>query len=98
MMVRLECQEESWAESPAVFPEEFSEAFRARLLHPRGAIAPIPGLVRVGGTAAEEIYAPAPEFPSVARHAKITGVVLLDAVIDEHGTLPSCTRLKEMGC
>ena len=66
---------------------------------PPGAIAPIPGLVRVGGNIKrpKEIYAPAPEFPSVARHAKITGVVLLDAVIDEHGNVVKLHAVKGNG-
>lgn len=56
---------------------------------PPSAPAPPPGLVRVGGDIKrpKEIYAPAPEFPAIARQAKVTGTVVLDAVIDEHGNV-----------
>lgn len=56
---------------------------------PPSSPAPPPGLVRVGGDIKrpKEIYAPQPEFPAIARQAKVTGTVVLDAVIDEHGNV-----------
>lgn len=55
---------------------------------PRGG-ATTPGPVRVGGDVKRPkvIYAPEPEFPSIARQANIKGVVILEAVIDEHGNV-----------
>jgi periplasmic protein TonB len=56
---------------------------------PPDAMKPTPRLVRVGGDVRRPkvIYAPAPEYPALAQHAKITGVVILEAVIDEHGNV-----------
>jgi len=47
------------------------------------------GAVRVGGRVKQPkaIYAPAPQFPLLAQHAKISGIVVLDAIIDEHGNV-----------
>ena len=56
---------------------------------PPGAAITKSGVVRVGGKVKRPrpIYTPEPEFPSLARHAKVTGIVILDAVIDEHGNV-----------
>jgi periplasmic protein TonB len=56
---------------------------------PPGAATTKSGVVRVGGNVKRPrpIYTPGPEFPSLARHAKVTGIVILDAVIDEHGNV-----------
>jgi periplasmic protein TonB len=56
---------------------------------PPGAPTTKPGIVRVGGDVKrpKAIYAPAPDYPALAQHAKITGVVTLEAVIDEHGNV-----------
>ena len=56
---------------------------------PPGAAITKSGVVRVGGNVKRPrpIYTPEPEFPSLARHAKVTGIVILDAVIDEHGNV-----------
>lgn len=43
--------------------------------------------IRVGGRvqAPRPIYTPAPEFPSIARSARIQGIVVISAILDEHG-------------
>jgi periplasmic protein TonB len=47
------------------------------------------GILRIGGDVKrpKAIYAPEPDFPALARHAHISGTVILDAVIDEHGNV-----------
>lgn len=49
--------------------------------------------LRVGGNvmAAKEIYAPAPQYPQIARMAHVSGTVVLHAVIAENGTIQSLT-------
>jgi periplasmic protein TonB len=56
---------------------------------PPGVATTKSGIVRVGGNVKQPkaIYQPRPEFPSLAQHAHITGVVILDAVIDEQGNV-----------
>jgi periplasmic protein TonB len=63
---------------------------------PPGATTPRPGLVRVGGNVRrpKAIYTPAPEFPSLAQHAKIAGVVTLEAVVDEQGNVVKLWAIK----
>jgi TonB family protein len=43
--------------------------------------------VRVGGavTAPQIVYAPAPDYPILARQSHVSGTVVIEAVIDEHG-------------
>jgi periplasmic protein TonB len=43
--------------------------------------------VRVGGNVKQPrlLYSPDPEYPSLARMAHLSGVVVIDAVIDDHG-------------
>jgi protein TonB len=43
--------------------------------------------VRVGGDVKPPrlLFAPDPEYPTLARQAKLSGVVIIEAVIDEHG-------------
>ena len=45
--------------------------------------------VRVGGRirAPKPIYQPAPVYPIIARQARITGVVVIDCVLDEEGNV-----------
>jgi periplasmic protein TonB len=45
--------------------------------------------LRVGGavTAPRIIYAPAPEYPILARQSHVSGTVVIEAVIDEHGSV-----------
>jgi protein TonB len=45
--------------------------------------------VRVGGRvkAPRKIYAPAPNYPALARQARIEGTVVIDAVIDVSGNV-----------
>jgi protein TonB len=45
--------------------------------------------VRVGGavTAPRIIYAPAPDYPILARQSHVSGTVVIEAVIDEHGNV-----------
>jgi periplasmic protein TonB len=47
------------------------------------------GPVRVGGTVKPPrlIFGPAPEYPILARQSRIQGIVLIDAIIDEHGNV-----------
>lgn len=49
--------------------------------------------LRVGGNvmAAKEIYAPAPQYPQIAKMAHVSGTVVLHAVIAEDGTIQSLT-------
>lgn len=56
---------------------------------PTSTVAARSGIVRVGGSVKrpKAIYAPAPEFPALARHAKIAGAVTVEAVIDERGNV-----------
>jgi protein TonB len=48
-----------------------------------------PKRIRVGGNVeqAKQIYAPKPEYPQLAKMARIQGVVRLEAVIDKDGTI-----------
>jgi len=66
---------------------------------PPTAATPKPGVIRVGGDVKrpKAIYAPAPEYPALAQHAKITGVVVLDAVIDEHGNVVNLRAVQGNG-
>jgi protein TonB len=45
--------------------------------------------VRVGGTVKPPllIYGPDPEYPALAKGAHISGVVIIEAIIDEHGNV-----------
>jgi len=56
------------------------------------AVAPPPPpvskkILRIGGDLKppRQIYAPQPEYPIIAKEARIQGMVIIDAVIDEHG-------------
>lgn len=64
---------------------------------PPGATAP--RLVRVGGDVKrpKAIYTPAPEFPSMAQKANITGTVTLKAVIDEQGNVAKLQAIEGNG-
>jgi len=46
-------------------------------------------ILRVGGDVKppRKVYSPAPNYPALARAAHISGVVLIDAVIDEQGNI-----------
>lgn len=61
---------------------------------PKGVAPPPPPVaagpkapVRVGGAVKPPrlLYGPAPEYPVLARQAKLSGMVVIEAVIDEHG-------------
>jgi protein TonB len=56
---------------------------------PPGPATTKPGIVRVGGDVKRPkvISAPPLEYPALAERAGITGVVVLDAIIDEHGNV-----------
>ena len=45
--------------------------------------------VRVGGDVKPPrlLFGPAPDYPTLARQARLSGVVIIDAVIDEHGNV-----------
>ena len=45
--------------------------------------------VRVGGVVKPPrlLYGPAPEYPVLARQARLSGVVIIEAIIDEHGAV-----------
>lgn len=47
------------------------------------------GPVRVGGTVKPPrlLFGPAPEYPILARQSRIQGIVVIDAIIDEHGNV-----------
>lgn len=47
------------------------------------------GSVRVGGAVSPPrlVFGPAPQYPILARQSRIQGVVVIDAVIDEHGNV-----------
>lgn len=48
---------------------------------------PVKKILRIGGDLKppRQIYAPQPEYPVIAKEARIQGTVIIDAVIDEHG-------------
>jgi protein TonB len=54
-----------------------------------------PSRIRVGGQveAAKQIYAPAPEYPPLAKMARIQGTVRLQAIIAKDGTIKDLTVL-----
>jgi len=63
---------------------------------PPAPVAPAPSMaegprapLRVGGQvkAPRAIYTPQPEYPVLARQARIEGVVQIDAIVDEHGNV-----------
>jgi protein TonB len=47
------------------------------------------GPVRVGGAVSPPrlIFGPAPQYPILARQSRIQGIVVIDAIIDEHGNV-----------
>ncbi len=51
--------------------------------------------VRVGGVvkAPKLLYGPEPDYPLLARHSRIAGVVVIDAIIDEHGNVTGMRAL-----
>jgi len=63
---------------------------------PSGVTTPKPKVVRVGGDVKrpKAIYAPEPEYPFLARRANISGTVVLEATIDEHGNVVGLHVLK----
>jgi TonB family protein len=72
---------------------------RIRALNPDGAVAslaagpPIPGSIRVGGNvqASKLIRQPAPEYPALAKQARIQGTVRFTVVIGKDGTVQNIT-------
>jgi len=54
---------------------------------PAAVAAAMKAPVRVGGNVKPPrlLFAPDPEYPSLARMARLSGVVVIDAVIDDHG-------------
>jgi protein TonB len=56
---------------------------------------PAPKIVRVGSTlkAPRQTYSVQPEYPALARQARILGTVVVDAVIDEHGNVVQARAL-----
>ncbi|HXW57816.1 MAG TPA: energy transducer TonB [Candidatus Cybelea sp.] len=50
---------------------------------------PAKRIVRIGGNLKppRQIYAPAPQYPILAKEAKIEGTVVIDAIIDEQGSV-----------
>jgi protein TonB len=56
---------------------------------PPPAARPVQKVVRVGGNvkAPRRTYSVNPEYPPLAREARIGGTVVVDAVIDEHGNI-----------
>jgi periplasmic protein TonB len=50
---------------------------------------PAKRIIRVGGNLKppRQIYGPAPEYPIIAKEAKIQGTVVIDAIIDEQGNV-----------
>jgi len=56
-------------------------------------VNPVPaapsGPLRVGGEvkAPHTIFAPQPEYPVLAKQARLQGVVQIEAIIDEHGNV-----------
>ncbi len=51
----------------------------------KGPLAP----VRVGGSVKPPrlLFAPDPEYPALARQARLSGVVIIEAIIDEYGNV-----------
>jgi periplasmic protein TonB len=60
-----------------------------KALAPPAAIAGPKAPVRVGGDVKPPrlLYGPEPDYPTLARQAKISGVVIIEAVIDEFGSV-----------
>jgi len=60
-----------------------------KALAPPAAIASPKAPVRVGGDVKPPrlLYGPEPDYPTLARQAKISGVVIIEAVIDEFGSV-----------
>lgn len=53
------------------------------------AVEKLKGPIRVGGTVKPPhlIYGPVAEYPILARQSRIQGIVVIDAIIDEHGNV-----------
>lgn len=56
---------------------------------------PVKRIVRIGGDLKppRQIYAPQPEYPVIAKQARIQGTVVIDAVIDERGNVVQARAL-----
>ena len=63
---------------------------------PKGAPPPAPPVavgpkapVRVGGDVKPPrlLFGPEPEYPIIAKQSRLSGVVVIDAIIDEHGNV-----------
>jgi TonB family protein len=54
------------------------------------------GPIRVGGDvkAPDKIYSPSPQYTEIARKARITGVVIVEAIIDKQGNVTNVKILK----
>ena len=66
---------------------------------PPAAATTKPGIVRVGGDVKQPkvIYQPPPDYPALAARGGVTGVVVLEAVIDEHGNVINLRAVKGNG-
>jgi protein TonB len=66
---------------------------------PPGSATTKPGIVRVGGDVKQPkaIYQPPPVYPALAERGGVTGVVVLDATIDEHGNVVNLRVVKGNG-
>jgi len=72
--------------------------------NPVASVAPPPPppakrIIRVGGNLKppRQIYAPAPEYPIIAKQAQVQGTVIIDATIDEQGNVVQARALRGPG-
>jgi TonB family protein len=74
---------------------EIASAEDAKLLSPPAELAPVAGLKCIAGTWQQHIRrSPYPEFPAVAKTARVQGQVVLEFHINEHGGVEHVEVLK----
>lgn len=85
------------ARSPVARPPAPPPPLPTRPPQPPGFVGDQPIRLSHGVEAATRIKAPAPELPPLARKAGLQGIVILEVIIDQNGTVTDSRVLRDIG-